>query len=82
MLTAYAIIFVHKFFTMTNLLELQNLKKYFATQKAVDDMSFSIQKGSIFGLLGPNGAGKTTLLRMITGIFYPDSGQILFDGKI
>lgn len=67
---------------MTNLLELQNLKKYFATQKAVDDMSFSIQKGSIFGLLGPNGAGKTTLLRMITGIFYPDSGQILFDGKI
>jgi len=66
---------------MTNLLELQNLKKYFATQKAVDDMSFSIQKGSIFGLLGPNGAGKTTLLRMITGIFYPDSGQILFDGK-
>jgi len=41
---------------MTNLLELQNLKKYFATQKAVDDMSFSIQKGSIFGLLGPNGA--------------------------
>ncbi|MBK9958837.1 MAG: ATP-binding cassette domain-containing protein [Chitinophagaceae bacterium] len=66
---------------MTNLLELQNLKKYFATQKAVDDMSFSIQKGSIFGLLGPNGAGKTTLLSMITGIFYPDSGQILFDGK-
>ena len=66
---------------MTNLLELQNLKKYFATQKAVDDMSFSIQKGSIFGLLGPNGAGKTTLLRMINGIFYPDSGQILFDGK-
>ena len=61
---------------MTNLLELQNLKKYFATQKAVDDMSFSIQKGSIFGLLGHNGAGKTTLLRMITGIFYPDSGQI------
>ena len=66
---------------MTNLLELQNLKKYFATQKAVDDMSFSIQKGSIFGLLGPNSAGKTTLLRIITGIFYPDSGQILFDGK-
>ena len=64
-----------------NILEVHDLKKYFATQKAVDDMSFSIQKGSIFGLLGPNGAGKTTLLRMITGIFYPDSGQILFDGK-
>ncbi|HRD43007.1 MAG TPA: ABC transporter ATP-binding protein [Ferruginibacter sp.] len=66
---------------MANLLELQNLKKYFSTQKAVDDISFSIPRGSIFGLLGPNGAGKTTLLRMITGIFYPDSGQIIFNGK-
>ena len=64
-----------------NVLELQNIKKYFATQKAVDDISMNISQGNIFGLLGPNGAGKTTLLRMITGIFYPDSGQILFDGK-
>jgi len=63
------------------LLELHHLKKYFATQKAVDDISFNIEKGSIFGLLGPNGAGKTTLIRMITGIFYPDEGEILFDGK-
>jgi len=63
------------------ILELQNLKKYYATQKAVDDISFSIPEGCIFGLLGPNGAGKTTLLRMITGIFYPDSGNILFEGK-
>jgi ABC-2 type transport system ATP-binding protein len=43
-----------------HLLQLQNLKKYYATQKAVDDISFSIEQGSIFGLLGPNGAGKTT----------------------
>ncbi len=64
-----------------NILELQNLKKYFATQKAVDDISLTISKGSIFGLLGPNGAGKTTLIRMITGIFYPDSGNILLNGK-
>src|SRR6476646_3037250 len=61
--------------------ELRNLKKYFATQKAVDDISFTIEKGSIFGLLGPNGAGKTTLIRMITGIFFPDEGEIIFDGK-
>jgi ABC-2 type transport system ATP-binding protein len=66
---------------MSTILELQHLKKYYATQKAVDDISFNINSGSIFGLLGPNGAGKTTLLRMITGIFYPDSGNILFDGK-
>jgi ABC-2 type transport system ATP-binding protein len=63
------------------ILELRNLKKYYATQKAVDDISISIEQGSIFGLLGPNGAGKTTLLRMITGIFYPDHGQIIFNGK-
>ena len=64
-----------------NILEVHNLKKYFATQKAVDDISMNIEEGSIFGLLGPNGAGKTTLLRMITGIFYPDSGEIIFNGK-
>ncbi|MEN9598583.1 MAG: hypothetical protein RL596_894 [Bacteroidota bacterium] len=66
---------------MSSILQLQHLKKHYATQKAVDDISFSIEKGSIFGLLGPNGAGKTTLLRMITGIFFPDSGEIVFDGK-
>lgn len=63
------------------ILELKNLKKYFANQKAVDDISLNIDKGSIFGLLGPNGAGKTTLIRMITGIFYPDEGQINLDGR-
>lgn len=63
------------------ILQLHNLKKYFATQKAVDDISLTIDKGQIFGLLGPNGAGKTTLIRMITGIFYPDEGEIVFDGK-
>lgn len=63
------------------LLELNNIKKYFTNQKAVDDISFSIEKGSIFGLLGPNGAGKTTLLRIITGIFYQDCGDLLFEGR-
>jgi ABC-2 type transport system ATP-binding protein len=67
--------------SLTNILEVKNLKKYYASQKAVDDISFSIPAGNIFGLLGPNGAGKTTLLRMITGIFYPDEGQIIFDGR-
>ena len=63
------------------LLEVRHLKKYYATQKAVDDISFSIEPGTIFGLLGPNGAGKTTLLRMVTGIFFPDEGEIIFEGK-
>ncbi|HEX5026362.1 MAG TPA: ATP-binding cassette domain-containing protein, partial [Agriterribacter sp.] len=66
---------------MKNILEVHQLKKYFTTQKAVDDVSFNIERGSIFGMLGPNGAGKTTLLRMITGIFFPDEGSIIFEGK-
>ncbi|GAB4094514.1 ABC transporter ATP-binding protein [Flaviaesturariibacter terrae] len=63
------------------ILELRNLRKHYATQKAVDDISFSVEEGSIFGLLGPNGAGKTTLIRMITGIFLPDAGEVLFEGR-
>jgi ABC-2 type transport system ATP-binding protein len=63
------------------MLDLHHLQKHYSGQKAVNDISFSVKKGSIFGLLGPNGAGKTTLLRMITGIFYPDQGEIIFDGK-
>ena len=64
-----------------DILALHSIKKYFENQKAVDDISFNVEKGKIFGLLGPNGAGKTTLIRMITGIFYPDSGEILFNEK-
>jgi ABC-2 type transport system ATP-binding protein len=64
-----------------SMLEVSHLKKYFTTQKAVDDISFTVEKGAIFGLLGPNGAGKTTLIRMITGIFYPDDGSIKLNGK-
>lgn len=63
------------------ILQINNLTKNFATQKAVNNISLNIEKGQIFGLLGPNGAGKTTLIRMITGIFYPDQGEIIFDGK-
>ncbi len=66
---------------MSAILEVDGLKKYFSNQKAVDDISFAINPGKIYGLLGPNGAGKTTLIRMITGIFYPDEGQIHFEGK-
>jgi ABC-2 type transport system ATP-binding protein len=64
-----------------SMLKVAHLKKYFTTQKAVDDISFTVEKGTIFGLLGPNGAGKTTLIRMITGIFYPDEGTIQLNDK-
>ena len=64
-----------------SLLEVKNIKKYFSGHKAVDDISFSLESGQIFGLLGPNGAGKTTLIRMINGITYPDEGEIFFEGS-
>ena len=64
-----------------DIIEVNHIKKYYSTRKAVDDVSFAIAPGSIFGLLGPNGAGKTTLIRMITGIFYPDEGNIILNGK-
>src|ERR1700722_4192809 len=63
------------------ILEVNDLQKNFATQIAVNKLSFQLDQGSIFGLLGPNGAGKTTLIRMITGIFYPDEGSIRFQGQ-
>ncbi|HXB32284.1 MAG TPA: ATP-binding cassette domain-containing protein [Puia sp.] len=63
------------------ILEVTDLQKNFATQIAVNKLSFQLDQGSIFGLLGPNGAGKTTLIRMITGIFYPDEGSIRFQGQ-
>lgn len=68
------------------ILHVENVYKAFDGTKAVDSVSFTVQKGEIFGLLGPNGAGKTTLIRMILGIFQPDSGKIRFsfspDGRL
>ncbi|OPY32476.1 MAG: Trehalose/maltose import ATP-binding protein MalK [Methanomassiliicoccales archaeon PtaU1.Bin124] len=60
---------------------MRELRKTFGKVKAVDGVSFEIEKGEMFGLLGPNGAGKTTTIRMLTGIFDPDSGVIEVDGK-
>lgn len=57
-------------------LEVTNLSKSYAQVRAVDDLSFTLGHGEVFGLLGPNGAGKTTTLRMILDIIKPDAGQI------
>ena len=63
------------------ILSLRNISKYYAGHTALDDVSFEVPRGSIYGLLGPNGAGKTTLIRIITQIVYSDAGTILFDDK-
>jgi branched-chain amino acid transport system ATP-binding protein len=62
-------------------LELDGLIKDFGGLRAVNDVSFSLNRNEIVGLIGPNGAGKTTLVRLITGILKPDSGSIRFKGK-
>jgi len=64
---------------MNNALELKNISKKYGNYQALDDISFTVPKGSIFGILGPNGAGKTTMLRIITGIFLQDSGEVRLD---
>jgi ABC-2 type transport system ATP-binding protein len=65
---------------MRTILQTKNLCKTFKNQKAVDNLSLSIQENSVYGLLGPNGAGKSTTLKMITGMLRSTSGEIWFDG--
>ncbi|MFL2062783.1 ATP-binding cassette domain-containing protein [Latilactobacillus sakei] len=61
-------------------MEVRNVQKKFGQKKVVQDISFNVKKGEIFGLLGPNGAGKTTLLKMMTTLLRPDEGQITLNG--
>lgn len=61
--------------------EFESVTKRFDSITAVDDLSFMIPEGSIYGLIGPNGSGKTTTMRMIAGIFLPDSGRICVLGE-
>ena len=63
-----------------NILEVKNLKKHYGDKKAVDDISFEVKKGEIFGILGPNGAGKTTTLEMIETLRSIDGGTATLDG--
>lgn len=65
----------------TNTLEVKNLMKSFGDNQAVNDISFTVSQGIIFGLVGRNGAGKTTTIRMMVNIYHPDSGEVLFNGK-
>ena len=63
------------------LLEVKGVSKSFRGLQAVREASFEVPQGGINGLIGPNGAGKTTIFNMVAGVFAPDSGQILFNGK-
>ena len=63
------------------MLILENLYKQYENIRAVNDISFEVNTGEIYGFLGPNGAGKTTTIRMIMGIIQPDSGHIILDGN-
>jgi len=64
-----------------NMLVLEGLTKKYEGVHAVDNVSFKVEKGDVYGFLGPNGAGKTTTIRMIMGIIYPDTGSINLNGE-
>ena len=66
---------------MSALLTLENVSKRFRGLLAVDQVNFAVPRGAIVGLIGPNGAGKTTIFNLIAGVYRPDGGRILFDGR-
>ncbi|HWO14495.1 MAG TPA: ABC transporter ATP-binding protein [Polyangiaceae bacterium] len=63
------------------LLELRQVEKVFGGLRAVREVSLGVEAGEVFGLIGPNGAGKTTIFNVITGVYRPDGGQVLFSGR-
>lgn len=66
--------------TMEEIIKVRHLKKYFNEIKAVDDISFSVQRGELFGYLGENGAGKTTTIHMLCTLLKPTDGEVMIDG--
>ena len=64
------------------MLEVKSLSISFGGLKAVDGFDITIEKGQLYGLIGPNGAGKTTVFNLLTGVYKPDTGSIVLDGKI
>jgi len=66
---------------VTGLLSLRRIGKSFGGLSALSDISFDVQPGEIVGVIGPNGAGKTTLFNVVTAVFPPSSGEVMFDGE-
>lgn len=65
---------------MTPVLEIRNLNKAFGGLKVIEDLDLAVGSGEILSIIGPNGAGKTTLFNLITGVYVPDSGDIIMEG--
>ncbi len=63
---------------MPDILSTQNLTKTFGNLTAVDSLSFNVQEGEILGMMGPNGAGKTTVFNLITGVYKPTRGRVIY----
>ena len=63
------------------LLEARGICKHFGGVKALTDVSLTIRQGEIYGLIGPNGAGKTTFFNVLTGLYHPDGGELIFAGE-
>jgi len=66
---------------MTDLLEVRGISRSFGGLRAVNDVSFAVPNGAMVGLIGPNGAGKTTCFNLIAGVYKPDAGRVLLDGR-
>ena len=64
-----------------SILAVQGVSKVFGGLRAVDDVSFEVEKGQVFTMIGPNGAGKTTLYNILTGVYKPSGGRIVFNGQ-
>ena len=63
------------------MIQVNNVVKTFDGSRALDGLTMRVERGSIYGLVGPNGSGKSTILRHITGVYRPDSGSVLVEGK-
>ena len=66
---------------MSEILNVQSLTKTFGNLTAVDSLTFDVQDGEILGMMGPNGAGKTTVFNLITGVYKPSRGKVIYKGK-
>ena len=66
---------------MATILSMKNVCKYFGGVKAIQDLSIDVEEGLVHGLIGPNGSGKTTCFNVISGVYAPTSGQVIFNGE-